>query len=97
MAEADRNGRALHWSGRGAKADEAWGRLLADVQRLPQVYKREEWWDKAEGDLPNADVSYPSAKRAAAFVCTENRCSLPIFAADQIAVFLKTSKAPVRD
>ena len=34
-------------------------------------------WDKAEGPLPRADVSYPELAVAAAFVCTEGRCSAP--------------------
>jgi uncharacterized protein YyaL (SSP411 family) len=77
----------------GAKADPAAAPLFATVQHLPQWYKRVEWWDKAEGNLPNADVSYPSPKRAAAFVCTENRCSLPIYEAAKIVEFLKSSTA----
>jgi uncharacterized protein YyaL (SSP411 family) len=83
----------LHLTVMAAKSDEAAVPLFAAVQHLPQWYKRVEWWDKAEGDLPNADVSYPSPKRAAAFVCTENRCSLPIYAPAQIAEFVKSSQA----
>jgi uncharacterized protein YyaL (SSP411 family) len=93
LADDELHSDPLHLTVMAAKADPAAVPLFAAVQHLPQWYKRVEWWDKAEGDLPNADVSYPSPKRAAAFVCTENRCSLPIFAADQIAEFLKTSKA----
>jgi uncharacterized protein YyaL (SSP411 family) len=52
-----------------------------------------EWWDRKEGALPNADVSYPPTKRAAAFVCTESRCSLPIFAAAEIAEFVQSSRS----
>ena len=93
LADDELHSDPLHLTVKAAKADPSAVPLFAAVQRLPQWYKRVEWWDKAEGDLPNADVSYPSPKRAAAFVCTENRCSLPIFAADQIAEFLKASKA----
>lgn len=92
-ADDELHGDPLHQTVMGARADPAAAQLFAAVQHLPQWYKRVEWWDKAEGSLPNQDVSYPAPKRAAAFICTENRCSLPIYAVDQIAVFLKTSGA----
>jgi uncharacterized protein YyaL (SSP411 family) len=93
LADDELHSDPLHLTVKAAKADPAAVPLFAAVQHLPQWYKRVEWWDKAEGDLPNADVSYPSPKRAAAFVCTENRCSLPIYSADEIGAFLKTTKA----
>ncbi|MEP6939239.1 MAG: DUF255 domain-containing protein [Rudaea sp.] len=81
----------LHLTVIGAKDDPAARALFAAVQRLPAAYKRLEWWDKAEGPLPNADVSYPAPKRAAAFICTETRCSLPIFNAADVAAFVAES------
>jgi uncharacterized protein YyaL (SSP411 family) len=92
LADDELHSDPLHLTIKAAKADPDAKPLFAAVQHLPQWYKRVEWWDKAEGDLPNPDVSYPSPKRAAAFVCTENRCSLPIYSADEIGAFLKTSK-----
>ena len=93
LADDELHSDPLHLTVMGPKADAAAAQLFATVQRLPQWYKRVEWWDKAEGNLPNADVSYPSPKRPAAFVCTENRCSLPIYEADKIAEFVKSSRA----
>jgi uncharacterized protein len=93
LADDELHSDPLHLTVMGGKSDPAAAQLFATVQHLPQWYKRVEWWDKAEGTLPNPDVSYPAPKRAAAFVCTENRCSLPIYASDQIVAFLKTSKA----
>jgi hypothetical protein len=29
--------------------------------------------------MPNPDVRYPQLPRAAAFICTDSTCSLPIF------------------
>ena len=76
-----------------AGKDTAEGKVLfSTMQHLPPWYKRIDWWDKAEGPLPNPDVSYPAPKRAAAFVCTESRCSLPIFTAAGIAEFLDRSR-----
>ncbi|HXR62276.1 MAG TPA: DUF255 domain-containing protein [Rudaea sp.] len=93
LADDELHADPLHLTAMGAKGDPSAKLLFSTLQHLPPWYKRVEWWDKAEGDLPNADVSYPSPKRAAAFVCTENRCSLPIFAADEIAEFVKNSRA----
>jgi len=93
LADDEVHADPLHLTAMGAKADPAAKILFSTLQHLPPWYKRVEWWDKAEGELPNADVSYPSPKHAAAFVCTESRCSLPIFAADEIAEFVKSSRA----
>jgi uncharacterized protein YyaL (SSP411 family) len=93
LADDELHADPLHLTAMGAKGDPAAKLLFSTLQHLAPWYKRVEWWDKAEGDLPNADVSYPSPKRAAAFVCTENRCSLPIFAANEIAEFVKNSRA----
>jgi uncharacterized protein YyaL (SSP411 family) len=93
LADQELHSDPLHLTVMGGKADPAAKVLFSTLQHMPPWYKRVEWWDKAEGDLPNADVSYPSPKRAAAFVCTENRCSLPIFGADEIADFVKNSRA----
>lgn len=93
LADSELHSDPLHLTVMGAKGDAAATPLFATVQHLPQWYKRVEWWDKAEGSLPNPDVSYPSPKRAAAFVCTENRCSLPIYDAGKIEEFVKSSHA----
>ncbi len=34
--------------------------------------------------MPNADVQYPPLPKAAAFVCTNKRCSLPIFQPEKV-------------
>ena len=80
----------------GAKSDASALALFSTLLYLPQWYKRIEWWDRAEGDLRNADVGYPPTKRAAAFVCTDSRCSLPIYTPDDVTAFLKSSGANKR-
>lgn len=42
-------------------------------------FKRVEWLDKAEGPLPNPDVTYPKLDKPAAFICSDCACSSPIF------------------
>ncbi|MGA9334654.1 MAG: DUF255 domain-containing protein [Rudaea sp.] len=92
LADDELHSDPLHLTVIGAKTDPAAAALFATLQHLPQWYKRIEWWDKSQGPLPNADVNYPSPKRAAAFVCTQNRCSLPIYKPEAIAEFVKSSR-----
>ncbi len=93
LADDELHSDPLHLTVIGAKGDPAALLLFATLQHLPQWYKRIEWWDKAQGPLSNPDVNYPSPKRAAAFVCTQNRCSLPIFKPQAIAEFVRSSRA----
>jgi len=93
LADAELHADPLHLTVLAAKGNPDGKVLFSTLQHLPPWYKRIEWWDKAEGALPNPDVDYPSPKRAAAFVCTESRCSLPMFSAAAIAEFLKSSAA----
>ncbi len=66
----------------GSKSDPAAERLFAAAMRVPFNYLRLEWFDPAEGNLPNADVDYPELPNAAAFLCTGNACSPPMKDAD---------------
>ncbi|MEP6483867.1 MAG: DUF255 domain-containing protein [Rudaea sp.] len=93
LADDEFHADPLHLTVSGAKSDSAAVELFSTLQHLPQWYKRIEWWDRAERPLPNPDVAYPPTKRAAAFVCTETRCSLPIYSSAEVLEFLKTSQA----
>lgn len=76
-------GRApLHLVVVGGKQDATARALFDAALRAPGNHKRLEWWDRAEGELPHADVQYPRFARAAGYVCTAGRCSTPSFAAD---------------
>ena len=48
-------------------------------------FKQVDWWDKREGPLPNAEVTYPELSKATAYLCTGNTCSSPIFDPAEIA------------
>ncbi len=74
----------------GAKNDPAALTLYQTVLAQPGVFRRVEWWDRAEGPLPNADVEYPKLERAAAFVCVDRVCSLPMHSPAEIARFERT-------
>ena len=81
----------LHITVVGGKVDAAAQKLFEGVLSLPGWYQRVEWWDHAEGSLPNPDVRYPQLHRAAAFVCTDNRCSLPAFSTAALIAILGAS------
>jgi uncharacterized protein YyaL (SSP411 family) len=68
----------LHVTIIGAKSDPLSLKLFKTAIAYPTYFKRVDWWDKSEGPMVNPDVVYPSRKTAAAYICTNNRCSLPI-------------------
>jgi uncharacterized protein len=73
----------------GSKSDPASKALFLAGLKHFSTYKRLEWWDKSEGPMPNPDVEYPQMPKAAAFVCTNKRCSLPIFDPQKISETIK--------
>jgi uncharacterized protein YyaL (SSP411 family) len=81
----------LHITIVGGKSDAAAVTLFESAIRYPAVYRRIEWWDRREGNMPNPDVRYPQLPRAAAFICTESTCSLPIFDAAKVTTEIQRS------
>jgi len=69
----------LHLTIVSTKRDAAGEALWRTALRQPGGYQRVEYWDKSQGPLPDASVSYPALAKSAAFVCTARRCSLPAF------------------
>jgi uncharacterized protein len=62
----------------GPKDDPGARALFAEALREAPPYKRLEWYDPAEGPLPNADVEYPKVSKAVAFMCGNGACSSPM-------------------
>jgi uncharacterized protein YyaL (SSP411 family) len=81
----------LHITIVGGKDDAAAVALFDSALRYAAVYRRIEWWDRREGNMPNPDVRYPQLPRAAAFICTDSTCSLPIFDATKIVTEVQRS------
>ncbi|MGH8529638.1 MAG: thioredoxin domain-containing protein [Nevskiales bacterium] len=81
----------------GGKQDAAAQQLFAAALRYPGWYKRIEWWDHAEGPLPNPDVQYPRFPRAAAYVCANRRCSPPAFEVTALQKLLALQAGPERE
>jgi len=73
-----------HFTVVGAKGDPMAKQLFSATLKLPTTYVRREWWDRSEGPMPNPDVQYPTVPRAAAFVCANKRCSLPLFTTEEL-------------
>ena len=84
LADQEITSSPLHVTVVGQKDDPKAQELFAAVIRQPKTYKRSEWLDEREGALPNSDVGYPTLPKAAAFLCTDQSCSAPVFAVDDL-------------
>jgi uncharacterized protein YyaL (SSP411 family) len=89
LADAELGSEPLHVTVVGSKRDSGARALFDAALRIASTYRRIEWWDPAEGPLPNADVAYPALKKPAAFVCSGTACSTPIFDAKEMAKSVK--------
>lgn len=74
----------IHITVVGGKDDPAAQSLHAAALQYPTDYLQVDWWDRREGKLPDPAITYPDLKRPAAFACTANACSTPVFEASQI-------------
>ena len=79
IADRELSNDPVHLTVVGSKNDPAAKTLFRIAQHQAGSYKRIEWWDRSEGAMPNPDVQYPDLPKAAAYVCSQNRCSLPVF------------------
>jgi len=78
LADDELDQAPLHITIIGAKSDPLSLKLFKAAIAYPTYFKRVDWWDKTEGPMVNPDVVYPPRKTAAAYICTNNRCSFPI-------------------
>ncbi len=78
LADKEISQQPLHLTIVGSKNDVQAQQLYAASLAYPSLYKRIEWYDKDEGPLPNNDIKYPDISKAAVFICTQQRCSLPL-------------------
>jgi uncharacterized protein YyaL (SSP411 family) len=91
LADFELREQPLHVTVVGAKGDANARALFAAAASLPQSYKQLEWLDRAEGPLPGSKVEYPPMSKAAAFVCSSNRCSRPAFNAAELRTLVSKS------
>jgi uncharacterized protein YyaL (SSP411 family) len=84
LADREIGAAPLHLTIVGRKTDPAAQALFRAALKQPVSYKRLEWWDSADGPLPNPDVEYPQLERAAAFICKQSSCSAPVYVPEKI-------------
>ena len=85
LADYELNTAPVHITIVGSKSNESAIQLFTEARRYASSYLRVDWWDKTEGPLPNDNVTYPQLAKAAAFVCSDNACSLPLYDGEAIA------------
>ena len=88
-------GEPLHIVVVGSKRDVKARGLWREAIRLVHPYIRREWWDREEGPLLNADISYPLLSRPAAVVCFQKRCSLPLFTESELRAKIQEIVPPL--
>ena len=76
----------------GAKSDPAAQALHAAALKVPATYLQVDWWDRAEGPLPNPAIQYPALPVAAAFACSENACSTPVYEPAKVVIAVLASR-----
>jgi uncharacterized protein len=94
LADRELSAAPVHITIVGGKSDPAARDLHAAALRYPSDYLQIDWWDPAEGRLPNPEISYPQLDRAAAFACTASACSMPVFDSAEIEPAVRASLAP---
>jgi uncharacterized protein len=94
LADRELSAAPVHITIVGGKSDPVARDLHAAALRYPSDYLQIDWWDRAEGRLPNPEISYPQLDRPAAFACTASACSMPVFSAGDIEPAVRAALAP---
>jgi len=76
----------------GKKDDPDAKNLFAAALKNAPGYARIEWLDDREGPLPRSEVEMPKLPKAAAFVCANGACSLPLQTPEKIAARLAVKR-----
>lgn len=84
LADRELSEAPIHITIVGGKDDPAAQSLHAAALKYPTDYLQVDWWDRREGKLPDPGITYPELKRPAAFACTANACSTPVYEAAEI-------------
>jgi uncharacterized protein len=94
LADRELAAEPIHITVVGGKDDPAARALHSAALRYPADYLQVDWWDPKEGPLPNRRIQYPQLDRAAAFACTANACSTPVFEPGGIEPAVRAALAP---
>ncbi len=93
LADREFSSPPLHLTIVGGKSDPKANELFMTALREPATYKRVERFDRQGPALPNSDVEFPALDQAAAFVCTDRSCSMPIVDPQKIHAFVSRRSA----
>jgi uncharacterized protein YyaL (SSP411 family) len=88
MSDKEMNSDPMHVTVVAPKSDANAKTLFMSALKYPLFYKQIDWYDKAEGLLPNMSVEFPDLPKAAAFTCAAGRCSLPAFDANKLQALM---------
>ena len=88
LADREMRSDPAHLTVVGRKDDPAAQTLFAAVLRGAPPSARIEWLDGRDGPLPRNDVAFPDLPQAAAFVCANGSCSLPLTSVEKLVVRL---------
>jgi uncharacterized protein YyaL (SSP411 family) len=88
LADLELRSEPAHLTVVGRKADPAARALFTAILRAAPPYSRIEWLDASEGPLAHDDVPFPPLTEAAAFVCANGSCSLPLTSPEKLAARL---------
>ncbi len=94
LADRELGAAPIHITVVGGKSDPIARALHAAALGFPAGYLQVDWWDRAEGPLPNPEIQYPTLPRAAAFACTQSTCSNPVFEPQSIAQTVNAALYP---
>ena len=84
LADEESKNAPVHITIVGSKSDPLAQQLHNQARKYPVDYLRVDWWDKSEGQLMNNDIQYPQLEKSAAFACSADSCSLPVFESDKL-------------
>ena len=79
LSDRELNQEPIHITVVGKKTDTQAKALHDQARRYGASYLRIDWLDRTEGPLLNNDVVYPELDKPAAYACSSQSCSLPVF------------------
>jgi uncharacterized protein YyaL (SSP411 family) len=88
LAENELSSDPLHIVVIGRKTDPATSDLFAAALAYPCLYKQLERYDPDDSASSAVVASYPKSEKAAAFVCSHQSCSNPVFGKEQLLALL---------
>jgi uncharacterized protein len=94
LANAETSSEPVHITTVGKKSDAEAAKFFFTSQTFPSAYKRVDWFDEAEGALPNTDITYPKLAQSAAFLCGKNACSPPIRSTERLSEMMARISHP---